>query len=50
MFMYAYDELNLYGSFSKHEILMVSDTFARTDIGGNEFGLKQRLCFPAASS
>lgn len=50
MFMYAYDELNLYGSFSKHEILMVGDTLHTDILGGNKFGLKTTLVLSGNTS
>lgn len=50
MFMYAYDELNLYGSFSKHEILMVGDNLNTDILGGNKFGLKTTLVLSGNTS
>lgn len=43
MFMYAFDELNQFGSFSKNEILMVGDNLNTDILGGNKFGLKTTL-------
>lgn len=43
MFMYAYDELNKFGSFDKSDILMVGDTLHTDILGGNKFGLKTLL-------
>jgi HAD superfamily hydrolase (TIGR01450 family) len=43
MFMYAFDELNQFGSFSKNEILMVGDNLATDILGGNKFGVKTTL-------
>jgi len=50
MFMYAYDELNLYGSFSKHEILMVGDNLHTDILGGNKFGVKTTLVLSGNTS
>jgi HAD superfamily hydrolase (TIGR01450 family) len=50
MFMYAYDELNLYGSFSKQEILMVGDNLNTDILGGNKFGLKTTLVLSGNTS
>lgn len=43
MFMYAFDDINKSGSFSKSEILMVGDTLHTDILGGNKFGLKTLL-------
>ena len=43
MFMYAFDELNQFGNFSKKEILMVGDTLHTDILGGNKFGVKTTL-------
>lgn len=43
MFMYAFDELNQFGNFSKNEILMVGDTLHTDILGGNKFGVKTTL-------
>ncbi|WP_235920969.1 HAD-IIA family hydrolase [Foetidibacter luteolus] len=50
MFMYAYDELNLSGSFSKQEILMVGDNLNTDILGGNKFGLKTTLVLSGNTS
>ena len=50
MFMYAYDELNLFGSFSKNEILMVGDNLNTDILGGNKFGLKTTLVLSGNTS
>ena len=50
MFMFAYDELSLYGSFSKNEILMVGDTLHTDILGGNKFGLKTTLVLSGNTS
>ena len=50
MFMYAFDELSLYGSFSKNEILMVGDTLHTDILGGNKFGLKTTLVLSGNTS
>ena len=43
MFMYAFDELNKFGTFSRNEILMVGDTLHTDILGGNKFGVKTTL-------
>jgi HAD superfamily hydrolase (TIGR01450 family) len=43
MFMYAFDDLNQFGSFSKNEILMVGDNLNTDILGGNKFGVKTTL-------
>jgi len=43
MFMYAYDDINQFGNFSKSDILMVGDTLHTDILGGNKFGLKTLL-------
>ena len=50
MFMYAFDELSLYGLFSKNEILMVGDTLHTDILGGNKFGLKTTLVLSGNTS
>ncbi len=43
MFMYAFDELNKFGTFTKNEILMVGDNLNTDILGGNKFGVKTTL-------
>ena len=43
MFMYAFDDINRIGHFSKSDILMVGDTLHTDILGGNKFGLKTLL-------
>ncbi len=43
MFMYAFDELNSFGTFNKNEILMVGDNLNTDILGGNKFGVKTTL-------
>jgi len=43
MFMYAFDQINQFGSFSKNEVLMVGDTLHTDILGGNKFGVKTLL-------
>lgn len=43
MFMYAFDNINKTGSFSKGDILMVGDTLHTDILGGNKFGLQTLL-------
>lgn len=50
MFMYAFDELNLFGSFSKNEILMVGDNLNTDILGGNKFGVKTTLVLSGNTS
>jgi HAD superfamily hydrolase (TIGR01450 family) len=50
MFMYAFDELNQFGSFSKNEILMVGDNLNTDILGGNKFGVKTTLVLSGNTS
>jgi HAD superfamily hydrolase (TIGR01450 family) len=50
MFMYAFDELNQFGTFSKNEILMVGDNLNTDILGGNKFGLKTTLVLSGNTS
>jgi len=50
MFMYAFDELNQFGSFSKKEILMVGDNLNTDILGGNKFGVKTTLVLSGNTS
>ncbi len=50
IFMYAFDELNQFGSFSKNEILMVGDNLNTDILGGNKFGLKTTLVLSGNTS
>ncbi|MCU0324889.1 MAG: HAD-IIA family hydrolase [Spirosomaceae bacterium] len=43
MFMYAFDQINQLGNFSKNEVLMVGDTLHTDILGGNKFGVKTLL-------
>lgn len=43
MFMYAFDDINKTGLFTKSDILMVGDTLHTDILGGNKFGLKTLL-------
>jgi len=43
MFMYAFDDINEQGRFTKSDILMVGDTLHTDILGGNKFGLKTLL-------
>jgi HAD superfamily hydrolase (TIGR01450 family) len=50
MFIYAYDELNTLGSYSRGEILMVGDTLQADILGGNKFGVKTTLVLSGNTS
>jgi HAD superfamily hydrolase (TIGR01450 family) len=50
MFMYAFDDLNKFGSFSKNEILMVGDNLNTDILGGNKFGVKTTLVLSGNTS
>ncbi len=50
MFMYAFDELNKFGSFSKNEILMVGDNLNTDILGGNKFGVNTTLVLSGNTS
>jgi len=50
MFIYAFDELNQFGSFSKNEILMVGDNLNTDILGGNKFGVKTTLVLSGNTS
>jgi len=43
MFMYAFDDINKSGMFTKSDILMVGDTLHTDILGGNKFGLQTLL-------
>jgi len=43
MFMYAFDDINKIGNYTKSDILMVGDTLHTDILGGNKFGLKTLL-------
>lgn len=43
MFTYAFDGLNAFGQFARHEVLMVGDTLQTDILGGNKFGLRTLL-------
>lgn len=43
MFMYAFDNINKSGMFTKSDILMVGDTLHTDILGGNKFGLQTLL-------
>lgn len=43
MFMYAFDDINKTGLFTKSDILMVGDTLHTDILGGNKFGLQTLL-------
>jgi HAD superfamily hydrolase (TIGR01450 family) len=50
MFMFAFDELNRYGTFYRNEILMVGDTLQTDILGGNKFGVKTTLVLSGNTS
>lgn len=50
MFMYAFDELNNYGTYYRNEILMVGDTLQTDILGGNKFGVKTILVLSGNTS
>lgn len=50
MFMYAFDELNQFGSFTKNQILMVGDNLNTDILGGNKFGVKTTLVLSGNTS
>lgn len=43
MFMYAFDNINEAGLYTKSDVLMVGDTLHTDILGGNKFGLKTLL-------
>lgn len=43
MFIYAFDNINQYGNYTKADILMVGDTLNTDILGGNKFGVKTLL-------
>ena len=43
MFTYAFDGLNRFGNYERHEVLMVGDTLHTDILGGNKFGLQTLL-------
>ena len=43
MFTYAFDGLNHFGNYERHEVLMVGDTLHTDILGGNKFGLQTLL-------
>lgn len=43
MFMYAFEDLNKFGSYTKSDILMIGDTLHTDILGGNKFGLSTML-------
>lgn len=50
MFMYAFDELNKFGSYNKNEILMVGDNLNTDILGGNRFGVNTTLVLSGNTS
>ena len=50
MFIYAYDELNATGNYSRGDILMVGDTLQADILGGNKFGVKTTLVLSGNTS
>ena len=50
MFMYAFDQLNQKGFYSKDEILMVGDNLNTDILGGNKFGVKTTLVLTGNTS
>lgn len=50
MFMYAFDDINKTGTFTKSDILMVGDTLHTDILGGNKFGLKTLLVLSGNTS
>ncbi len=43
MFIYAFEDVNLFGKFAKEDILMVGDNLNTDILGGNKFGIKTTL-------
>ena len=43
MFLYAFDQIQQFGAFSKKDILMVGDTLHTDILGGNKFGIQTAL-------
>lgn len=50
MFIYAFDELNTTGNYSRGDILMVGDTLNTDILGGNKFGVKTTLVLSGNTS